>query len=1318
MATSEPTDLGRAASDDVAPAEPADVAAPGANSSGDPHLNNGEQGGNIGTIEPISVEARDLSIHVALSTASRFTKRVRSNEATASTATTVSSSVLTILSNVSLAVPPGQLMAIMGGSAASLAKSCSTTSRRKPFIRRRLVAYVQQQDMLLPYLTVRDTLRYAARLRLPRSLSRKEKDAVVESVILELGLKECADTLVGDDWRKGISGGEKRRVSVGVQLLLNPSLIFMDEPTTGLDAFSALSLIETLKQLCCRGRTIIISIHQPRSDIFNACEHVTLLTRGRLAYSGPREGAVDFVKLAGRAELPAEGVNGADFLVDVTSVDDRTPEAERLSRERVDGVVAMWAEQSKAGKDAAGSTQPVSVDKKPADSPVTSIDAGVSRGPPASASFFEQVYILTGRVVANLYEDRISLYGTVTEILIMSIAIGAIFYRLDQSAAGVLGRKSALYSCCALQCYMSLMFTVWKPCGELRVFDRERADKMYSVPAYMIAWFTVNGVVYAILSVLFSVIIYFMIGLRTDDLGHHLGITTLAIMLMQLVTLAYGFLCASINREFGAASTIGNAFYTFLCLSSGFFISLDVIPVYLRWFQTIAYITYGMRLLVSNEFSGNSYDCDGQGCNGDAVVRSLGFQPGEVVGPVGGMIAILAVKVLLAGVLLQLGVGSGAKVAGTVMGSKEERAVIGNGAEDSAVVAVESLLDTPSVSVTIDALSLTFQSAGRRFQRGDAGVSSKPILREISATFRPGQVAAILGASGAGKSTLLQLLHARQPTPPAGVVPVRTGTMLHNGTEISREQVAACTASVRQDDTHLLPALTARETLQYAAQIRLPATMTKKEKLLRAEEVLVELGLKTCADTLVGGGLVKGLSGGEKRRLSVGLAMLTNPSVLLLDEPTSGLDAATARQMMETLRKLAASGKTVVCTIHQPRSDIFPLFDRVLLLARGGRVVYEGPARGLVSHLESSSGMSCPLLTNPADFALDVSSVDLRNQEAEDASRARVARMVEIWTARRGDSIAPQSIVPVVGASPNLTRGDRSPSTGSRTGRKNGPIKASQNRLSFWRVLPLLISRSMLNLCRQPGLVSGWLVQVGFLAVVLTMYFVHLGNNQTSVTSLIGLMLQTSSVVFIGMLNNLAIYPQELLLFRFEHQDNAYSTDAFFWTCLIVALPFELISSLLFAILYVYAIGTRASPVTILFTIFFYLHSGESLGLAFCTFIAQPGFSVQIVSAIIMVLTAMQGFLAVRMPAIITAINYLSPMRYGARAVAIETLSGLQLTCDPGEVCQYRAGEDVLALLEFPAGNRELWTQVGILLVCVVAYRAVAFAVMKWKLGA
>ncbi|KAI9350484.1 P-loop containing nucleoside triphosphate hydrolase protein [Zopfochytrium polystomum] len=1189
-------------------------------------------------------------------------------------------------------------MAIMGGSGSGKTTLLNAVSGRtvgemagvilfndqspSHYIRRGAVAYVQQQDSLLPYLTVRDTLRYAARLRLPRTMTLKDKYDMVEAVILELGLKECAGTLIGNEWRKGISGGEKRRVSVGVQLLLNPSVIFMDEPTTGLDAFSARSLIETLKLLCRRGRTIVISIHQPRSDIFSAFEHITLLSRGKLAYSGPQKDAVPFIESLG---FPLVGdVNGADFLIDCTTVDDRTPEAEVETTARVDRIVSAWASRATTTAKpfrAPGDVAKVAWRKKPS----SELDpSGGARTDKLNkgATIFEQINVLSSRVLANMYEDRLTLWGSIVEVLIMSIAVGYIFYKVDSSPAGVLGRKSLLYSCCALQNYLGLMFIIWKLSNEMQVFDRERADKMYSVPAYLISWFSVNFFFYAFLATLFSLIVYFMTGLRTDSLGFHLGIFITGNILLQFVTLSMGYFCISVSRDFATSSLIGNSFFTFLSMSSGFFIPINSIPIYLRWFEKIGYITYGLKLFLANEFSGNFFDCGGVGCDGDTIVRDLGFEPGNFSGPIGALCITFSILIATAGVLLAFIPQGGVKQSGRVTPANETPIL---GKRDSTVDALSSGLSP--ITLKLQKFSLTFEKVRGKFLgfggKNVTNGSSKPILQTINASFEPGQLTAILGASGAGKSTLLQLLHARSPALPPHLISVKQGEILHNGVVLKPSEIGECTASVRQDDSHLLPALTARETLQYAALIRLPNTLTREQKIQRAEQVLVDLGLKECANTLVGGAEVKGLSGGEKRRLSVGLAMLTNPTILLLDEPTSGLDASTARHMMLTLKSLANQGRTIVCTIHQPRSDIFPLIDKCVLLARGGRLVYEGPSQELLPYFRAK-GHPCPPLTNPADFALDISSIDLRNQEAEDRSRARVDGLITAWAARNNEDAA-------------------STPRGSQTAERGWVVKTTTGKLSMIQVLPLLVSRSFTNLRRQSGLISARLMQVTALGVILTLYFARLGYDQNSATSRIGILQQLGAVVFIGMLNCLAVFPAELQLFRFEHQDGAYSAESFFWTYTINELPFEIFGSLLFAVLLTYAVNLQVHVLVAAAAIFAFINAGESIGIAFCSFVTR----------IISLMSIMQGYLSVNMPNPLIYLNYLSVLRYSARTMARQAFNDLTFTCDGSVSCQYRSGEEVLTLLSFPTDWTSFSANFAAMFVCAFVYRFVAYLALK-----
>ena len=263
----------------------------------------------------------------------------------------------------------------------------------------------------------------------------------------------------------------------------------------------------------------------------------------------------------------------------------------------------------------------------------------------------------------------------------------------------------------------------------------------------------------------------------------------------------------------------------------------------------------------------------------------------------------------------------------------------------------------------------------------------KSILKDVDAYMPSGSLTAIIGSSGSGKTSVLNSLLYRI----AGGRLETTGSITYNG-----NPKLACirSAYVMQQDV-LLPTLTARETLTYAAELRLPYPTTNEERKRVVKEFIQELGLKNCANTGIGNNVHKGYSGGEKRRTSLAVQMLANPSVLFLDEVTTGMDASTAFQIVTTLKALAVKGRTIICTIHQPRSEIWNLFDEVLLLARGSSL-YSGPAAKCLSYFENIDYKILPFV-NPAEFLIDLAAVDTRNLEAEETSSARVQSLVKAF---------------------------------------------------------------------------------------------------------------------------------------------------------------------------------------------------------------------------------------------------------------------------------------------------------------------------------
>lgn len=239
----------------------------------------------------------------------------------------------------------------------------------------------------------------------------------------------------------------------------------------------------------------------------------------------------------------------------------------------------------------------------------------------------------------------------------------------------------------------------------------------------------------------------------------------------------------------------------------------------------------------------------------------------------------------------------------------------------------------------------------------------KVILKGVSGTVQPGEMLAMLGPSGSGKTTLLTALGGRL----GGRL---YGSITYNGEPFSNT-IKRNTGFVTQDDV-LYPHLTVTETLVFTALLRLPNNLTKEEKIVLAKDVIEQLGLTKCKDSIVGSTHLRGVSGGERKRVSIGQELLINPSLLFLDEPTSGLDSTTAQRIVSTLWDLARGGRTVVMTIHQPSSRLYYMFHKVLLLAEGNPV-YFGKGSEAIEYF-SKIGYSPALAMNPCDFLLDLAN--------------------------------------------------------------------------------------------------------------------------------------------------------------------------------------------------------------------------------------------------------------------------------------------------------------------------------------------------------
>lgn len=841
------------------------------------------------------------------------------------------------------------------------------------------------------------------------------------------------------------------------------------------------------------GRTVIVSIHAPRSEIWSLFDNVVLLARGEVVYSGSVGGSLPHFEQLGHVLPPF--VNPAEFLIDLAAIDNRTPALEDVSQARVEFLISAWksrgalenAMEGPAEKETGKDTM-----EKDAVMETQSSDTDCSQI--KSVSFRRQFRVLTSRTFKTTIRDPLGVAGSLLEAVGMAVINGWIFLQLSQTQAGIRSRQGSLYTASSLNGYLILLYETYRLTLDIRLFDRERSEGVVGVPAFLLSRRAARLPLEDIpVPFIFAIIYYFMVGYRLS-VGQFFIFLALT-LLTHYIAVTFAAVAIGVARSFPGATLVANLSFTLQSFACGYFVQSNQIPVYVRWLKWVAYTYYIFGALCANEFigpngppEGQFYDCPysnnptDPACKqytGRYVMNSLGFPPNWIWRPMVVLVAFVLGHYLIAAFLLQynrfaMGIAQARKTEGDLSAGKEKLVIRQN--------------ETRKVAISLDSYALEIRKRDI-FKRKSRILT---ILRPITAEFRPGELNVIMGPSGSGKTSLLNSI-ARRLRGSFGTQYRVYGDMLYNGAVPSENVIRSVTSFVTQDDDALMPSLTVRESLRFAAGLRLPRWMSSEEKNRRAEEILFKMGLKECADNLVGNELIKGISGGEKRRVTIAIQILTDPKVLLLDEPTSGLDAFTAMSIIEVLKGLAAEGRTLVMTIHQARSDLFQHFSSALLLARGGYPVYTGEGEKMLPYF-GSLGYECPKTTNPADFVLDLITIDLQQEDREITTRERVQHLISNWGTKALE----------------LTRTSSHIATPAELG------SLRRQMLPFTITYPLVLHRSAINFWRQPPLVMARSMQIVGIAIIMALFFAPLQNDYAAVQSRMGFIQEFAALYFVG----------------------------------------------------------------------------------------------------------------------------------------------------------------------------------------------------------
>ncbi|KAH6785709.1 hypothetical protein C2S51_038164 [Perilla frutescens var. frutescens] len=575
----------------------------------------------------------------------------------------------------------------------------------------------------------------------------------------------------------------------------------------------------------------------------------------------------------------------------------------------------------------------------------------------------------------------------------------------------------------------------------------------------------------------------------------------------------------------------------------------------------------------------------------------------------------------------------------------------------------------------------------------------RTILKGITGSAAPGKILAILGPSGSGKSTLLNAISGRLHG--HGL----SGKILYNNQKMTKS-VQKNTGFVAQDDV-LHPHLTVRETLIFCSLLRLPVTVTKREKIAAVDSVISELNLKRCAETVVGNGLARGVSGGERKRVSIAHEMLVDPSLLILDEPTSGLDATAAYGVVATLGRLAERGKTVVTSVHQPSSRVYQVFDELLVMSEGS-CIYFGKGSEAMAYFESV-GFSPSFPMNPADFLLDLANGICNVDSESERERPNVR---EVLTSSYNKLLAPKVKLACLEASSTVGQETQIPSN-------------ANTKLAWFNQFNVLLHRN-LKAKKQETFDSLRVIQVIVSSFLAGLMWWH--SDYLDVQDRLGLLFFIS--IFWGVLpsfNAVFVFAQDRAILVKERSSSMYTLSSYFVARIMGDLPMELVLPAVFLCITYWMAGLKtelSAFATTLIIVLGYVLVSQGIGLAIGALLMDAKKASVVVTVAMLAFVLTGGYYVHKLPFCGYWMKYVSTTFYCYRLLVYvqygdgESISSLlscsspRLGLEPGR----GRGRDIATcrfIHQDIRGQIHPVVSIAMLLLMFVGYRVLAYVALS-----
>ncbi|XP_027364375.1 pleiotropic drug resistance protein 2-like [Abrus precatorius] len=910
------------------------------------------------------------------------------------------------------------------------------------FVPQRTCAYISQHDLHYGEMTLRETLDFSGRCLgvgtrydLLTELSRREliegikpdreidgfmkatamegqETTLVTDYILKiLGLEICADVLVGDEMRRGISGGQKKRLTTGEMLVGPAKALFMDEISTGLDSSTTFQIVRFMRQMVhIMDVTMIISLLQPAPETYNLFDDIILLSEGKIIYQGPRESILHFFESVGFKCPERKGV--ADFLQEVTSRKDQeqywfrrdipyryVSVPEFVVHFNNYSIGQQFYEEIKVPFDPNETHRAALVKEK----------YGISKWELFKACFSREWLLMKRNYFVYIFKT--------SQIMIMAMITMTVFFRTEMKH-GQLQDAGKFYG--AL--FFSLINVMFNGVAELSitlnrlpVFFKQRDFLFYPAWAFALPIWVLRVPLSLLESGLWIILTYYTIGFAPA--ASRFFRQLLAFFCVNQMALSLFRFIAAIGRTKVVANTLGSFTLLIVFVLSGFTVSRNDIKPWMIWCYYSSPMMYGQNAIAINEFLDKRWSAPNNDTRiteptvGKAFLKARGIFTEDYwywisVGALIGFSLLFNICFILALTFLNpfgntksiivkeeeqkksTSASSSVEKMPTAITKQNSSSTakwfegidmeVRNTAHISITTASENAKSKKGMVLPFRPLSLAFENVNyyidmpHEMKKQGIEEDRLQLLRDISGAFRPGILTALVGVSGAGKTTLMDVLAGRKTS---GYV---EGSISISGYPKNQATFAQISGYCEQNDIHS-PNITVYESLLFSAWLRLSKEVTNETRKMFIEEILELVELQPVRHFIVGLPGIDGLSTEQRKRLTIAVELVANPSIIFMDEPTTGLDARAAAVVMRTVRNTVDTGRTVVCTIHQPSIDIFENFDELLLMKRGGQVIYGGPlgqnSQKLIEYFEAITGV--PKIKdgyNPSTWMLEITS--------------------------------------------------------------------------------------------------------------------------------------------------------------------------------------------------------------------------------------------------------------------------------------------------------------------------------------------------------